>query len=204
MRLTNADLGAWRRRWRRTVTFECGSHDGRVGLFVRFAENLEELVAGPWVANYPNCAVTNVEVEALPADFEIWSAGLTFVPDLFPILRHVPSRDHGRPRSKWTAFGELRCGADVAEDSCCPTRNWRPSGSRPRPPLPPSEMLFPDFHRLLQVALLPLESPASRNSGSETWLGLPAAAHQFAAAGSPSHVIFSQPHWILSQARSEP
>jgi hypothetical protein len=87
--MTNADLGTWRRRWRRTVTFEYGSHDGRVGLFVRFAENLEELVAGPLVANYPNCAVTNVADQALPADIEIWSAELSLARNP-RCLRHLP------------------------------------------------------------------------------------------------------------------
>jgi hypothetical protein len=57
------------------------------------AENLEQLVAGPLVANYPNCAVTNVEAEALPAGFEIWSAEPTLGPELFPILRPGQFKD---------------------------------------------------------------------------------------------------------------
>jgi hypothetical protein len=66
---------------------------GKVGLFLRCADDLESLVMGPVIANYPSCSISNIEEERLPMHFQTWSAEIRLVPELFPILRHAQFED---------------------------------------------------------------------------------------------------------------
>src|SRR5438132_10388959 len=43
------------------ITLLYAATEGRVGLFLQFADHLENYVSGPIVANYPNCTLTGVE-----------------------------------------------------------------------------------------------------------------------------------------------
>lgn len=79
---------------RQTITLEYGTHQGRVGLFLRYAPELDETVCSPLIANYPQCALTVVEREdESPAGWSTWSMELDLVPELFPILRHTQFED---------------------------------------------------------------------------------------------------------------
>ncbi|MBI2808179.1 MAG: type IV secretory system conjugative DNA transfer family protein [Planctomycetes bacterium] len=76
------------------ITFIYGSTAGRVGLFVQCADGLEEIVAGPITANYPNCTLATVEKDdELPPGWETWTAELELVPEIYPILRHAQFED---------------------------------------------------------------------------------------------------------------
>ncbi len=76
------------------VTFIYGAISGRVGLFLEFAEALEELVTGPIAANYPDCTLSTVErLDVPPPDWKQWSVALELTPELFPILRHAQFED---------------------------------------------------------------------------------------------------------------
>ena len=82
------------RRISEPITFLYGTLADRVGLFVRFADPLEELVTGPIAANYPNCELANVEhPDEAPANWQTWSAELKLAPEVFPILRHTQFED---------------------------------------------------------------------------------------------------------------
>ncbi len=76
------------------MTFRYGTIGCRVGLIVEVANALEELVAGPIAANYPNCTLAAVENldEPLPG-WRTWSAELGLAPEIFPILRHAQFED---------------------------------------------------------------------------------------------------------------
>jgi hypothetical protein len=76
------------------ITFIYGTDEGRVGLFLRLADHLEELATGPIAANYPNCAVTTLErFDSAPTRWKTWFADLELTPELFPILRHAQFED---------------------------------------------------------------------------------------------------------------
>lgn len=78
------------------IVFGYGSSQQRVGLFVEFPDEVEQLVCDPITANYPQCSVTNAEPETSLLDStepETWSAELSLVPELFPILRHGQFED---------------------------------------------------------------------------------------------------------------
>ncbi|GEM_PF-6926193 len=76
------------------ITVRYGTLSGRVGLFLQFADPLEELVAGPIAANYPNCTLATVgSLDELPPDWKTWSAELELTPEIFPILRHAQFED---------------------------------------------------------------------------------------------------------------
>lgn len=64
--------------------------EGRFGLFIRFANATDELVTGPFSANYPNCSLTTVErLDTAPLECESWYGDLELNPEIFPILRHA-------------------------------------------------------------------------------------------------------------------
>lgn len=76
------------------VTFRYGTSNDRVGLFLQFADPLEELVTGPIVANYPDCSLATVEaLDEPPPDWRTWIADLELTPEIFPILRHAQFED---------------------------------------------------------------------------------------------------------------
>src|SRR5690349_12316201 len=71
-----------------------GTLSERVGLFVQFADHLEELVTGPITANYPNCTLAPVaSLDEPPPGWRTWSAQLHLTPEIFPILRHAQFED---------------------------------------------------------------------------------------------------------------
>lgn len=81
-------------RDREPLTLIYATTEGRVGLFLRFAEYAEEYVTGPIAANYPNCALTAAEgLDAALPGWRTWFADLELSPELFPILRHVQFED---------------------------------------------------------------------------------------------------------------
>ena len=76
------------------VTLMYAVIEGRVALFVRFADHIEELITSPIAANYPNCSLETVQKhDDIPPGFETWSAELELCPELFPILRHAQFED---------------------------------------------------------------------------------------------------------------
>lgn len=74
-------------------SLEYGVADAKAGLFIRVPDQFAPLVIEPVVANYPHCSVASVQDEAIPDGFVTWSAQLTLVTDLFPILRHAQFED---------------------------------------------------------------------------------------------------------------
>ena len=79
---------------RQPMSLEFGTHEGRVALFLRSLQSMEDFVTGPITANYPNCSITTVEQnEPCPTQWETWAAELELVPELFPILRHAQFED---------------------------------------------------------------------------------------------------------------
>ena len=76
------------------ITLIYAAKDGQVGLFLVFADHLEELVAGPVTANYPNCDLATVETfDEVPPGWMTWFAELELRPEVFPILRHTQFED---------------------------------------------------------------------------------------------------------------
>ncbi|MSR59508.1 MAG: hypothetical protein EXS05_18010 [Planctomycetaceae bacterium] len=76
------------------ISLEYGTQSGRVGLFLRFAEPIRELVTGPIVANYPNCSIVSAKSEEGSTDAgSAWYADLLLTPEIFPILRHAQFED---------------------------------------------------------------------------------------------------------------
>jgi hypothetical protein len=81
-------------RFGKPVTFLYAATAGRVGLFLQYDDDLEELVAGPVAANYPNCNLTTTDtIDGPPPGWGTWSATLELTPELFPILRHAQFED---------------------------------------------------------------------------------------------------------------
>ena len=79
---------------RQPVSLFYGIHEGRVGLFLRSLQCLDELVSSPITAHYPNCSVATIEDSGwCPPDWQTWTADLELVPELFPILRHAQFED---------------------------------------------------------------------------------------------------------------
>src|SRR5947209_3404904 len=77
-----------------SLTLRYAAIEGRVGLFLDFAEALEERVTAPVAANYPNCRLTAVpRFDQAPPDWTTWSTGLHLTPEIFPILRHAQFED---------------------------------------------------------------------------------------------------------------
>ena len=76
------------------ITLSYGSNEGRVALFVEFADSLDELVTSPIAASYPNCSRATVkESDTVPDGWLTWSAELELCPEFFPILRHSQFED---------------------------------------------------------------------------------------------------------------
>jgi hypothetical protein len=76
------------------ITFRYATTGGRVGLFIEFPEQLQELVTDPIAANYPNCTLTPAErIDEAPVGWSTWSAELHLRPEIFPILRHAQFED---------------------------------------------------------------------------------------------------------------
>ena len=79
---------------RQSISLVYGTHEGRVALFVRSLQSMDEFVTGPITANYPNCSITTVEQnEPCPTEWKTWAAELELIPELFPILRHAQFED---------------------------------------------------------------------------------------------------------------
>ena len=79
---------------RQPLSLGYGIHEGRVGLLLRAQQMMEDIVANPIAANYPNCYLTTIdEGEFCPSGWETWTATLELVPELFPILRHAQFED---------------------------------------------------------------------------------------------------------------
>src|SRR5437867_1693883 len=79
---------------RQPMSLVYGTHEGRVALFVRSLQSMEELVTDPIIASYPNCSIATIEDSGLcPKGWETWTADLELVPELFPILRHAQFED---------------------------------------------------------------------------------------------------------------
>jgi hypothetical protein len=81
-----------------TIIFEYGASQGRVGLFCRFSGELERVVLGPLVANYPRAKVEDVAEADDPnkcstGKIQHWVAELQLEPEIFPILRHAQFED---------------------------------------------------------------------------------------------------------------
>ena len=105
----------------RPIVFGYGSSQQQVGLFFGFSEGLEQLVCGPITANYPQCSVATGEPEASlldSAEHESWTAELTLVPELFPILRHGQFEDQLNRNFADPINGILRA-IKPDESSCC-------------------------------------------------------------------------------------
>lgn len=76
------------------ISFIYATYSDRVGLFLKYADPMEQLVTGPIAANYPNCGLFNVEsIDEPPSGSETWSASLHLVPEIYPILRHAQFED---------------------------------------------------------------------------------------------------------------
>ena len=94
-------------RDRLAIHMEYRSIDQRVGLCVRFPDELSEVVIAAVEASYPNCRLDVLDKKAVGEDLanngrQISSAHLRLLPDLFPILRHsqfedLPSRSFADP-----------------------------------------------------------------------------------------------------------
>ena len=111
--------------------FAYGVHEGRVGLSVQFSSNIEELVIGPIVANYPQCSLETTEVvEAIPAEWTTWSASLELVPEIYPILRHAQFEDLLNHNFADPLSGLLRVIKPSDEMQCRIEITVRPASSR--------------------------------------------------------------------------
>ena len=75
------------------VAFEYGAHEGRVGVFLNFSDDLEQIITSPVVANYPQSALVPAPEGEIPRDWHTWRVDLSLTPDLFPILRHSQFED---------------------------------------------------------------------------------------------------------------
>src|SRR5207249_1108249 len=72
-------------RLKEPITFHYGNLSERVGLFLQFADPLEDLVTGPIAANYPNCTLATVgSLDEPPHAWKTWSAELELTPEIFP------------------------------------------------------------------------------------------------------------------------
>lgn len=79
--------GAW-------ITLHYATIDERVGLFLEYPDRLDELVAGPVAAHYPNCTLNRVErLDEAPPGWRTWWAELELTPEILPILRHAQFED---------------------------------------------------------------------------------------------------------------
>jgi len=75
------------------ITLIYAATEGRVGLFLQFADRLEELVTGPIAANYPNSTLTTIENTDAQPGWKNSFADLELTPEIFPILRHAQFED---------------------------------------------------------------------------------------------------------------
>lgn len=76
------------------VTLAYGTLDGRVGLQISCANEIATQVAGPLVANYPQCPLTMVaNGDQTTISGQTWIMAAELVPELFPLLRHPQFED---------------------------------------------------------------------------------------------------------------
>lgn len=79
---------------RAPITLIYAAAEGRVGLFVSCADELEDMVTGPIAANYPNCTLSPSEAfDGVPVGWETWTAALELSPEIFPLLHHAQAED---------------------------------------------------------------------------------------------------------------
>ena len=113
---------------RQPVRFLYAQHEGRVGLFLRSLQSLDELVTSPITAHYPNCSITTIaEAEERTAEFETWAADLELVPELFPILRHAQFEDLLNHNFADPVSGILRAIKPEERLLCCIEITVRPA-----------------------------------------------------------------------------
>ena len=117
---------------RQPVSLFYGIHEGRVGLFLRSPQCLEEIVTNPLTAHYPNCSIATIEdAECCPPGWETWTSDLELVPELFPILRHAQFEDMLNHNFADPASGILRaikpdehltCSIEIIAAPAAPSR----------------------------------------------------------------------------------
>jgi hypothetical protein len=73
------------------IALEFGEHEGRVGLFMTFPDELQQVVTSPVIANYPQAVL--VEAQEDSNGWHTWHLTIRLAPDLFPILRHAQFED---------------------------------------------------------------------------------------------------------------
>src|SRR5437016_4118608 len=81
-----------------SFSLEYGGFRGHVALFCRCADELEDSILGPIVANYPRSTLETVAEPDDPASFShdgfnCWTADIQLLPELYPILRHAQFED---------------------------------------------------------------------------------------------------------------
>jgi hypothetical protein len=78
---------------RNEVVLGYGDHDGRVGLFLSFPNELEQIVTLPLISNYPQCVLSPLPEPEIPGGWATCRVNISLTPDLFPILRHAQFED---------------------------------------------------------------------------------------------------------------
>jgi hypothetical protein len=101
-----------------TFTLEYGDHDGRIGLFFSFPDQLEQVVTSPLIANYPQSALAPAPEKEVPVDWHTWETALALKPDLFPILRHSQFEDLANRSFADPIDGLLRAATATAVLRC--------------------------------------------------------------------------------------
>ena len=78
-----------------SVSFEYGCHQGRVGLYCRFPDHLEEFVKQHLYGAYPDLKITRRPDDVFTArrGESSWSMELHFHPDIYPIERYTQDED---------------------------------------------------------------------------------------------------------------
>lgn len=113
------------------ITLLYAATAGRVGLFLQFPDHLEEFVAGPIIAHYPNCTLATFEHfdRGLPG-WKTWTAELALHPELYPILRHTQFEDLLNGTFADPITGILRAVTPADDLHCVVAIDITPAGSR--------------------------------------------------------------------------
>jgi hypothetical protein len=97
---------------------EYGEHDGRVGLFMTFPDELQQIVTSPVIANYPQTVFTAISTDELPDGWHTWQLTIRLTPDLFPILRHAQFEDLANRSFADPIDGLLRAATPTSDLRC--------------------------------------------------------------------------------------
>ena len=116
----------------RAVVFGFDSSAQQVEMFVEFPDGFEPLVCDPITANYPQCTLNIAANTENQTNHERvnWSAELTLVPDLFPILRHGQFDDTLNRNFADPINGILRAIKPSTDSTCCIEIEVRPASHR--------------------------------------------------------------------------